>query len=275
MLSRAYDMVLNGNEIGGGSVRIHRTEMQRAVFGLLGISEGGGAGEVRLPARSAALRLPAARRHRLRHRSPRHADGRRASIRDVIAFPKTQTAHDPLTDAPSVVPDAQLRELGIRVRTPTADGSADRGHARPALQTSGIGARRRVHHGWLDAPPRTAFAGRLLAIRDRQPGGGRKRARSGRARALRRDRARRPRAAGPRSSGTFPIAAPWRARYAPDVTLNVEHYFALRLEREAAISIAAHEHLRYEWLSFADAIARVSSPSNRELIERIAHEAAA
>jgi len=77
------------------------------------------------------------------------------------------------------------------------------------------------------------------------------------------------------SRGTFPIAAPWRARYAPDVTLNVEHYFALCLEREAEIRIAAHEHVRYEWLSFADAIVRVSSPSNRELIERIAREAAA
>jgi dATP pyrophosphohydrolase len=77
------------------------------------------------------------------------------------------------------------------------------------------------------------------------------------------------------SRGTFPIAAPWRARYAPEVTLNVEHYFALRLEREAAIRIAAHEHVGYEWLPFADAIARVSSPSNRELIERIAREAAA
>jgi aspartyl-tRNA synthetase len=46
------------------------------------------------------------------------------SIRDVIAFPKTQTAHDPLTDAPSVVPEAQLRDLGIKLRKPVADGEA-------------------------------------------------------------------------------------------------------------------------------------------------------
>jgi dATP pyrophosphohydrolase len=73
-------------------------------------------------------------------------------------------------------------------------------------------------------------------------------------------------------SGTFPIAGPWRHRYAPAVTHNVEHYFALRLDAEVPIRIAAHEHIGYEWQSFADAIACCSSPSNRELIARIACE---
>ena len=75
-VSRGYDMVLNGNEIGGGSVRIHRRAMQSTVFDLLGIVQGRGAGQVRLPARRPAVRRAAARRHRLRHRPHRRADGR-------------------------------------------------------------------------------------------------------------------------------------------------------------------------------------------------------
>ena len=124
VLSRAYDMVLNGSEIGGGSVRIHRTEMQNAVFALLGI------GEQEAQEKFGFL-LEA-----LRYGCPPHGGiafgidrlvmlmTGATSIRDVIAFPKTQTAHDPLTDAPSSVPEAQLRELGIRLRKPAADGEA-------------------------------------------------------------------------------------------------------------------------------------------------------
>jgi aspartyl-tRNA synthetase len=115
-LSRAYDMVMNGSEIGGGSIRIHRPEMQQAVFTLLGIGEE----EAR---EKFGFLLDA-----LQHGCPPHGgiafgldrlvmlmSGER-SIRDVIAFPKTQTASCPLTAAPAAVGELQLRELGIRLR---------------------------------------------------------------------------------------------------------------------------------------------------------------
>jgi aspartyl-tRNA synthetase len=118
VLAKAYDLVLNGSEIGGGSVRIHREEMQSTVFGLLGI----GADEAQ---RKFGFLLDA-----LKFGAPPHGGiafglDRLAmlmagadSIREVIAFPKTQTAADPLTDAPTEVSETQLRELHVRVRVP-------------------------------------------------------------------------------------------------------------------------------------------------------------
>ncbi len=118
VLSRAYDMVLNGSEIGGGSIRIHDRAMQAAVFELLGI------GEEEAEEKFGFL-LTA-----LQYGCPPHGGiafgldrivmlmAGVESIRDVIAFPKTQTASCPLTNAPGEVSAEQLKETGIRLRTP-------------------------------------------------------------------------------------------------------------------------------------------------------------
>jgi aspartyl-tRNA synthetase len=115
--SRAYDVVLDGTEIGGGSIRINRPEVQQQVFNALGISE------EEADARFGFL-LDA-----LRYGAPPHGGlalgldrivaiiAGQESIRDVIAFPKTASGSDPLTGAPAPVDARQLRELGIRTLT--------------------------------------------------------------------------------------------------------------------------------------------------------------
>jgi aspartyl-tRNA synthetase len=115
LLSRSYDLVLDGNEIGGGSIRNHRLDVQRRVFELIGIDEADA--EARF-----GFLLDA-----LRYGAPPHGGiamgldrivallAGRDNIREVIAFPKATSGGDPLTGAPAPVEPAQLRELGLRL----------------------------------------------------------------------------------------------------------------------------------------------------------------
>ena len=123
--ARAYDMVLNGTEIGGGSIRIHRPELQESVFQTLGID------------RDEARHKFGFLLEALRYGAPPHGGiafgldrivsmmAGEDSIREVIAFPKTQKSACLMTEAPSSIESDQLRELGIRTRS--AAGAVERG----------------------------------------------------------------------------------------------------------------------------------------------------
>ncbi|QWP78686.1 aspartate--tRNA ligase [Lysobacter sp. K5869] len=115
-VSRGYDMVLNGNEIGGGSIRIHRPQMQSAVFDLLGI--GAEEAEAKFGFLLDALKYGAPPHGGIAFGIDRIAAlmAGTESIRDVIAFPKTTTAQCLMTGAPSPIPDAQLAEVHVMVR---------------------------------------------------------------------------------------------------------------------------------------------------------------
>jgi aspartyl-tRNA synthetase len=115
-VSRGYDMVLNGNEIGGGSIRIHSSAMQSAVFDLLGI--GREEAELKFGFLLDALKYGAPPHGGIAFGIDRIAAlmAGTESIRDVIAFPKTTTAQCLMTGAPSAVPDAQLAEVHVQVR---------------------------------------------------------------------------------------------------------------------------------------------------------------
>jgi aspartyl-tRNA synthetase len=113
-LSKGYDMVLNGAEIGGGSVRIHKPEMQAAVFKLLGISDE--EAEVKFGFLLEALKYGCPPHGGIAFGLDRIAAlmSGEESIRDVIAFPKTNAAQCLLTSAPSMIPDEQVAELHIK-----------------------------------------------------------------------------------------------------------------------------------------------------------------
>ncbi len=123
VLSRAYDMVVNGMELGGGSIRIHQTEVQSQAFAALGI-------DAEEAQEKFGFLLDA-----LRYGAPPHGGiafgvdrivammSGVESIRDVIAFPKTQKASCLLTSAPSAVDNTQLRDLHIRLRSKASNGS--------------------------------------------------------------------------------------------------------------------------------------------------------
>ena len=124
-LSRAYDMVINGTEVGGGSIRIHQQDVQQQVFHLLGIDE-------QEAEEKFGFLLTA-----LKYGCPPHGGlafgldrlimliSGASSIRDVMAFPKTQSASCLLTQAPSAVAQGQLRELHLRVRMPQSEQKTD------------------------------------------------------------------------------------------------------------------------------------------------------
>ena len=119
--ARAYDMVLNGNEVGGGSIRIHEADVQRRMFEALGFSKESYESQFGYFIQA------------LEHGAPPHGGiafgldrlimlmSKSPSIRDVIAFPKTQKATCLMTNAPDIVSAKQLRELGLRLREEAKD----------------------------------------------------------------------------------------------------------------------------------------------------------
>jgi aspartyl-tRNA synthetase len=127
VIAQAYDIVLNGLELGGGSIRIHDRDVQRRAFRLIGLEDE--EAEAKFGFLLRALRLGA----------PPHGGialgldrmvmllAGEKSIRDVIAFPKTATGADPLTEAPAPVAEAQLRELGVQLAPAKPTGKAAKG----------------------------------------------------------------------------------------------------------------------------------------------------
>lgn len=123
-LSRAYDLVLNGTEVGGGSIRINKTAMQATVLGILGIDEQEANDKFGFLLEALKYGCPP-------HGGMAYGLDRlvmlmtgSSSIREVIAFPKTQSAACPLVDAPAVINEEQLKELHIKLHKPVVKEEA-------------------------------------------------------------------------------------------------------------------------------------------------------
>ena len=139
-LAYAYDIVCNGNELGGGSIRIHRGDIQKRVFSVMGLDEDGGAGEVRLPARRLQVRRAAARRHRRRHGPHRRAARRHRLDPRRDRLPEVRRRLRPAHGGPRA--DHARAAQGSRCGRPAREGRpalgviSGRFHARTARNVS-------------------------------------------------------------------------------------------------------------------------------------------
>jgi aspartyl-tRNA synthetase len=116
--ARAYDVILNGFELGGGSIRIHRPDVQRRVFEAIGLTAVEAEEKFGFLLRAFRYGVPPHGGIALGLDRLAMLLAGQDNIREVIAFPKTQSGLDPMTAAPGAVSDAQLRELGLRVVEP-------------------------------------------------------------------------------------------------------------------------------------------------------------
>ena len=116
--ARAYDVILNGFELGGGSIRIHQPDLQRRVFEAIGLTAEEAEEKFGFLLRAFRYGVPPHGGIALGLDRLAMLLAGRDNIREVIAFPKTQSGQDPLTEAPGEVADRQLRELGLRLLTP-------------------------------------------------------------------------------------------------------------------------------------------------------------
>jgi aspartyl-tRNA synthetase len=121
-LAYAYDIIVNGNELGGGSFRIHEPDVQARVFGLLALSEAEQRAQFGFLLDALAMGAPPHGGIALGIDRMTMVLAGEPNLRDVIAFPKNQAGLDPMSGAPSAITDAQLDELGLTVVAPEEQG---------------------------------------------------------------------------------------------------------------------------------------------------------